>query len=327
MRVHCCLVVVVLVLFGVADAANGQAFQIVPQTPVPARGSDQNTAGHYSSLGLIKYLNSFTSYQFPNPFPPGQDPLSRLGFPIDQWFGELAAGYRAHWWSMHGQARVNLTRESPRLMQDSDWDDETQPGQKTIFSESKSRLNRGLLVDLHLALAPTDFIVRPVVGWRYQYFYFTTHDGYQEDLGGNGWNLPGDGIDFRQTFYHTYVGGVASTRVRELPFFGRVRGELRLEAQFDYAFVNAVNEDLHLLREGERITRENTRGHCWHMALSARLRWCERVTMRFDGDFQRIITDGDHTLTNRAFGLDFSFNGSRVWSDQMSLSATAEFPF
>jgi len=326
MRVRCCAVVVVLVLFGVGAAANAQFYQLVPQTPFPARGSVEDTAGHYSSVCVIKYLNSFTSYQFPNPFPPGQDPLSRLEFPIDQWFGELAVGYRAHWWSMHGQARVNLTRESARLMQDSDWDDETQPNQKTVFSESKCRLNRGLLVDVHLALAPEAFVVRPLIGYRYQYFYFTTHDGYQADIRGSAWDLPGDGIDFRQTFYHTYVGGVASTSIRRVPLFGAVP-EMRVEARFDYGFVTAANEDLHLLRQGERITRENTRGHCWHLALTARLRMCERVALRLDGDFQRIMTTGDHALTNRAFGIDFSFDGSRVWSDQMSLSATAEFPF
>lgn len=325
MRVRWSAVVVVLLLVGVTHAANGQVFQLASYTPFSARGAVEDTAGHYSSLCVIKYLNSFTSYQFPNPFPPGQDPLSRLEFPIDQWFGELGAGYRAHWWSMHGQVRFNLTRESARLMQDSDWDDEARPDQKTIFSESKCRLNRGVLVDVHLALAPQEFTLRPVIGYRYQYFYFTTHDGYQGDIQGQGWDLPGDGIDFRQTFQHTYIGGVASTRIGRLPLFGTVP-EMRVEAQFDYAFVNAVNEDLHLLREGERITRENTRGHCWHLALSARLRISETVAIRVDGDFQRIMTTGDHTLTNRAFGLDFSFDGSRVWSDQMSLSATAEFP-
>lgn len=326
MIVRCSAVVAVFILLAVAHAADGQVFQLAPRTPLPVRGSIEEAAGHYSCLSLVKYLSSFTSYQFPNPFPPGQDPLSRLEFPIDQWFGELAVGYRAAWWSLHGSARVNLTRESALLMQDSDWDDESQPNQKTIFSESKCRLNRGVVADVHLAPAPSEFVVRPVIGYRYQYFYFTTHDGYQADIRGGTWDLPGDGIDFRQTFYHTYIGAAAGTRVRQVPLLG-IGSEMRIDARFDYGFVTAVNEDLHLLRQGERITRENTKGHCWHLALSARVKMSDRLTLWIDGDFQRIVTDGDHTLTNRTFGIDFSFNGCRVWSDQISLSASAEFPF
>jgi len=214
-------------------------------------------------------------------------------------------------------------------MQDSDWDDETMPFQKTIFSESKCRLNRGLILDVSLDFRTpiTGLLnIRPVVGYRYQDFYFTTHDGFQSDLAGWTTDLPGEGIDFEQVFYHCYAGGVLDTTFdwsNLLPGLSRVQ----LIVQLDYASVIAKNEDLHLLRLGERITTENTRGHCWHMALSAGIGFRQIFYARIEGDFKRIITNGSHELTNRVFGIDFSFDGSRVWSDQGSVAMVGEIAF
>jgi len=301
----------------------------LPVAPACATDHVERANGHYCSIGMKKYINSFTSYQFPNPFAPEQDPLSRLEFPIDQWFMGIETSYYARWWTLQCQGWMNVTREGSLKMQDSDWDDETRPGQKTIFSESKSRLNRGVLVDIRVTTAtPLEQVIniRPVFGYRNESFFFTTHDGFQVVLGGGISDLPGDGIEFRQAFSHYYVGGSLNTTIKStvapvtLP-------EVALNCQFDYAFVSARNEDLHLLRSGERITRERTSGHCWHACLRAVCKANKTVWIVLEGDFKRLLTNGSHQLTNGLFNIDFSFGGSRVWSDQATISALAEIKF
>ena len=110
---------------------------------------------------------------------------------------------------------------------------------KTIFSESPCRLNKGLLFDTYMAVSiPWQRFsnVRPLLGYRYQYFSFTTHDGAQAVLGSDVTDLPGDGIDFQQVFNHLYFGGVFNTSLDLgdiLSNFPRVD----LECQLDYALV------------------------------------------------------------------------------------------
>ncbi|MDQ1240100.1 MAG: hypothetical protein QG577_2286, partial [Thermodesulfobacteriota bacterium] len=70
-----------LVVFGVLPvAAQGLLY----------RNASTSTAGIEPSFGIgvgvRKYFNSFTSWQFPNRFPPNQDPYSRLEWPWDQTF-------------------------------------------------------------------------------------------------------------------------------------------------------------------------------------------------------------------------------------------------
>jgi len=281
------------------------------------------------SVGIRKFVNSFTSYQFVNPFPPFQDPLSRLEFPIDQWFWGLTGKYEARAWSISAQGWANVNRESVAKMQDSDWDDDANPSQKTIFSESECRLNKGLIFDTYIGVTiPWQRFnsVKPLLGYRYQYFSFTTHDGVQFDLGGSPIDLPGDGIDFRQIFNHLYFGGVFSRSFNLGTLFGNAQ-MLDFECQIDYALVSARNEDLHLLRKGDRMTAETTLGHCWHLLVSMEFFRRGTLSARIEADFKRLLTDGDHQLRNTLFNLNFSFDGSRVWSDQASISALGQIVF
>lgn len=321
---------VLMVLCCGASHSVSQVMMPVPQGygPPPSCLFGGGTPGYYWSAGVRKYINSFTSYQFPNPFPPGQDPLSRLEFPIDQWFAGGEVRYVTPYWSLSGLIWTNFNTESNLNMQDSDWDDASMPGQKTIFSESKCRLNRGLLAEVRLALpGPKSAcsIIRPVVGARYQQFRFTTHDGVQTELGGGAQDLPGDGIDFRQTFYHAYLGGLFGAVFQGGCF--SATPPLMLDVQFDYALVTASNEDVHLLRAGDRVTNENTRGHAWHCSVSASIPVRCNLMARVEADFIRILTEGSHRMTNSLFNIDFSFDGAKVWSDQASVTAMAEWRF
>lgn len=214
-------------------------------------------------------------------------------------------------------------------MQDSDWDDDANPSQKTIFSESASRLNRGFLFDTNLAVSiPWRRFsnVRPVLGYRYQSFSFTTHDGGQAVLGGEVIDLPGDGIDFRQAYNHVYFGGVFNTSLELAGIFNNFP-RVDLECQLDYALVSAKNEDFHLLRKGDRVTAESTVGHCWHCSISMGFFRRGALSARIEADFKRLLTDGNHELRNNLFNLNFSFDGSRVWSDQASISALGQLVF
>ncbi|HMK35926.1 MAG TPA: omptin family outer membrane protease [Desulfomonilaceae bacterium] len=318
------LIVVCLLVLATLRLAGGENFAIVLDGSLAA----PVTTPHFlPSVGIKKFLNSFTSYEFPNPFAPQQNPLSRLEFPVDQWFLGVKQAYKAQTWSLTGEFWINVNRESSLKMQDSDWDDDLIPVQKTVFSESDCRLNRGLMFDVGVTL-PTPLTVssylRPVAGWRYQHFFFTTHDGYQAELGNGGSSLPGDGIDFKQTFSQCYIGGTLQTSFNP-PVLREFVPPASVGLQCDYAIVNAVNEDLHLWRIGHRVTTEQTLGHCWH--VSANVGWMRAgsFTARFEVDFKRLITHGDHRLSNLA--LDFSFGGARVWSDQASVSAFAEYLF
>jgi hypothetical protein len=165
-----------------------------------------------------------------------------------------------------------------------------------------------------------------VVGYRYQHFHFTTYDGFQAELEGDAGDLPGDGIEFEQTFYHFYFGAKINDRFVLANLSDRLP-EIQLLFQIDYASVIAKNEDLHLLRIGDRVTTQNTRGHGWHAAFGAGIEIRDIGMARIEGDFKRIITRGSHRLTNSVFGLDLSFDGSKVWSDQASIAAVAEIAF
>jgi hypothetical protein len=332
MVVRCFLRVVVcsvLVVFPAFSGAQAFAAGTLEWARGEGDGGATKATGFFYAAGLKRYVNSFTSYQFPNPFSPQQDPLSRLEFPMDQWFGGLSVGYWAPSWRMSRQGWMNINREGGLKMQDSDWEDPTAPNQKTVFSESRCRLNRGCEVDFAIDTAtPLEKLlpVRPIFGYRYDNFTFTTHDGLQTSLDGDSADLPGDGIDFKQTYHQYYVGVVYRSlmdsrgTVAGLPAFD-------VELQADYAVVAAKNEDLHLLRAGERITVEQTSGHCWHGAVRATAAVSAGVRAGVAFDFKRLLTNGSHQLTNPLFSLDFSFSGSKVWSDQAAISGYLEMRF
>ncbi|MDQ1237826.1 MAG: hypothetical protein QG577_10, partial [Thermodesulfobacteriota bacterium] len=213
--------------------------------------------------------------------------------------------------------------------QDSDWTDGANPGQKTIFSESRCKMNSGFSVDakVDMALGLTAALnIRPLVGWRVQRFSFTTYDGIQFEVGQQPFPLPGNGIEFRQTFYHYYIGGIfrrtlgASRMLPSLPL-------VDVSIQGDYGMVTAGNEDLHLLRSGHRVTQDNTRGHSWHANIQLGFLYTQSLRARLEADLLRIVSHGSHRLTNPVQFVDFSFDGSRVWSDQASFTVTGELIF
>ncbi len=281
------------------------------------------------SFGLRKYINSFTSYQYPNAFSPFQDPLSRLEWPWEQicWVAKADRSY--------GSLRVNLEYATSRggfsdlKAQDSDWTGEPfPPWQKTIFSQGKDR-PRCWTVDLSLSHAvPRVPWLRAVGGYRAQQFKFTYYDLKRADLLGRlPARFPGEAIAFSQYYKHWYVGGTLPV-VLELGSLFRSPTPARVGAQLhaDVSLVTGKNVDDHLLRTpAPRYTTEETSGSAWHAGLTMELNLNTRFAFGFEGHFMRIRSRGSHRMEQP--GMDLSWSGAVVWSDQayVGVLLTASF--
>jgi len=289
----------------------------------------------YLSLGAkVKYLfKSHTSYEFGNPFPPYQAPLSRLEFPLDSWWGGLEMKLNLSRLSLGMEALTNVSQNAHGEMEDSDWDDDTRPDVKTIYSQSQMRVGPSYMVRADADLEVSDWLglpkwlsIRPVTGIRWQRFNLVAHDGvqYSYPSGDPPLPLPGESIRFKQEYWQYFIGVRSDIDLTKLTGIA----SLRFLAQFDWAYVEGNNEDNHLLRAGRRFTYENTYGHAWHGSVGLKKDLSEHLTLGFDVDYLAISTTGNHRLLNETFGVDMSFtHGVKVWSDQASACLTLEYRF
>ena len=221
-----------------------------------------------------RLFDSHTSYEFKNPFPPHQSPLSRLEFGLDSWWGGLGVSRWTPRWSISLEAMRNLIQGVDGVLADSDWTDERNTRIRDIYSESNLRLKPSYDVRASVDVSvagwlglPKGLDLRPVGGVRWQRFDLMAFDGTQWDLQSDGsWHttpLPGDDIHFKQTYWHYFLG----LRGQWQPLRHEYPG-LKLTGQVDWAWVKGDNQDDHLLREGNRITEESTSGHAWHASLA-----------------------------------------------------------
>ena len=156
-----CLAVVLACLFGA----------------LPARAA---TEQDWIVTAKLKFLfGSHTSYEFGNPYSPYQVPLSRLEFPLNTiWagfevrrnLGRLSAGF---------EYLASLADQETDHFRDSDWDDDANPSRLSIFGETQCRVRPSfqLRADVDLQIAdlvglPDGFILRPLVGYRWQHLAF-----------------------------------------------------------------------------------------------------------------------------------------------------------
>ena len=286
----------------------------------------------------VKYnFNSHTSFEFGNPYPPYQSPLSRLEFPMNTlWVGAEIRRSFFSWVSLGVEALTNIPGDSSGVFKDSDWDDDERPNVKTIYSESKCRMERSYDVrgDLDLKIydwigLPSWFDMRPLIGIRWQRFNLMTHDGLQSypAPGDNrpSLSLPGDGIHFEQTYWHYFLGVRAAYDIGK---HIKEASRWKLLMQLDWAHVEGNNEDHHLLRSGNRFTYENTSGDAWHALLGMKVGLTDSINANIIADYLRIQTAGSHRLVNDTYNIDFSFdNGVKVWSEQLSISMNLEYMF
>ncbi len=291
------------------------------RTSMPIASVIPSQAGTYLTLGLRKYISSFTSKQYPD-VPGGDvasDPISRLEWPWEQIFGvvKLSSSYRGIQVNFEGAA--TLFTYSGLKSQDSDWLDPNNPGQKIVFSEAND-FPRGWTFDTSIGYTiPAFSSIHWLLGYRAQQFRFTATDGMQSSLWEqfNGWLLPGAGTEFSQYYKIYYFGGALGSW---LPYnlFVRVIG--------DVGYVTADNVDYHARRTpAPRVDYQATRGTCWHLNLSTEYRFKDFGSLALAGDFMSITTNGVHRLT--APGTDLSWDGARVWSEQKYIEVNASLIF
>jgi len=316
----------------------GCQFLFLPAANRPLFAAEKETSTQLTphltlTLKTKRLFNSHTSYEFGNPFPPYQTPLSRLEFPLDSWWGgaEIRASFPR--FSIGVEALRNISEEAVGTMRDSDWDDDVNPGLKTIYSESKCRMDPSYMVRADMDLEVADFLglpqwfsLRPVTGFRWHDFNLVSHDGVQTDLTGQTGplSLPGDGIRFSQTYWHYFFGLRSNIDIGR---FVDVTG-LNLMLQADWAYVEGHNKDHHLLRDGNRFTYEDTDGQAWHVFIEVKKSLYKTLFLNIGADYLRIDTSGSHRFVNNTFDIDTSWShGVKVWSEQASVSLALEYRF
>ena len=311
-------------------------FLLIPHYIVMASEKNElvNLTEHLSfGIKTRYFFDSHTSFEFGNPFPPYQAPLSRLEFPLNSWWGgvELRLSYPR--FSIGGEALTNAFGDAQGRFKDSDWDDSAAPALKTIYSESSCRMEPSYMIKTDIDPEVSDwlelpqwFSLRPVVGFRYQNFHIVTHDGiqYEPFAGKLPVALPGNGIRFKQTYWQYFMGIRSNIDIGQFTNIS----SLRLLLQLDWAYVEGSNEDHHLLRTGNRYTYESTYGDAWHASIGLKKGLTDNLILGFELDYLRISTTGSHRLVNDSFGIDFGFShGVKVWSDQSNISLSLEYKF
>lgn len=297
---------------------------------LPSSASDWQISVKQKTL-----VNSHTSYEFGNPLPPYQQPLSRLEFPIDSvWAGvELRRQFSRV--SVGAGFLTTFTDQETGRFKDSDWEDDTTPGRLSIYGESSCRLNPSYQVnaDIDLQVAdllhlPHGFDLRPVAGFRWQQFSLVAHDGTQYDYTTPG--LPpdiqgifGDSIDFEQNWYQYFLGVRLGYEWQHLSWLER----LKLQTQLDWSYVMGSNRDHHLLRAGNRITEEQTDGNGWHASMGLLFGLRPGLDLEIDADYLKLDTSGTHTFRADVYPTQTWNNGVRVWSEQYGVTVRAQFRF
>lgn len=309
-------------MFGLSGLPNVSSFVeqggvrgvVPPDVLAPAQWST------YFTLGWRKYINSFTSYQFPDApgGKDGTDPISRLEWPWDQSFGVVKLGANSYGIQVNFEGAVSIFMDSTLPAQDSDWTYPNNPGQKTIFSQGQA-LPRSWMFDTSVGYTvPSIPSIQWLLGYRAQQFRFTYTDVTDRDiLGGPTTFYPGEGIQFSQYYKIWYFGGALFS---QLPhnFFTKLAG--------DVGTVTGKNVDFHVVSDpGPRFTYETTRGICWHANLTLQYWYRGFANIGFVGDLMSITTDGGHRLTDP--GHDLSWDGARVWSEQKYIEINASILF
>lgn len=321
MRRILCLLIIVLT-FGsaaVCPAADGDS-KVSPEKPWSV------------DVRVKRYFASHTSYEFGNPYSPYQVPLSRLEFPMNTLWGGAEIRRNIRRFSVGVEFMKNLTGESDGKFMDSDWDDDNHPSERTIYSESECRMESSysFRTDVDMKVSdwlrlPAKFDLRPVAGFRWQRLAFMTHDGVQQYSNKSNVDpLPGNGIQFDQTYWQYFFGVKAGYDFGK-PF--KLQG-LKLQCQLDWAYIEGSNQDHHLLRTGNRFTYERTTGDAWHASLGLKMGLTANLNAGVELDYLKIHTTGTHRLVNNTFDTDMSFtNGVKVWSEQISMMLNLEYRF
>ena len=154
-------------------------------------------------------------------------------------------------------------------------------------------------------------------------------DGTQWDLTGvlPPFPIVGNSIGFQQNYSQYFLGVRAGLDLGRYAQTVKLK-KLLVRLQFDWAYVEAHNQDHHLMREGVRYTFEDTYGDAWHGSIGLEAGLSKRLSLALEGDFLALSTTGSHRFVNQTYAVDLKWsNGVRVWSDQNSLSLMLRYIF
>ncbi|MEI8349970.1 MAG: omptin family outer membrane protease [Candidatus Omnitrophota bacterium] len=278
------------------------------------------------------FFASHTSYQFGNPYIGSDMPLSRLEFPINNlWMG---AGLRRNFarYSIGINALSSAMRNTRGRMKDSDWENTDDLSERTIFSTSANRMNYGIIAGGDVDLKVSDWLnfapsldIRPLVGFQWQKFSFTVHDGVQHYYSPSAPDdpLPGNLLDFEQVYWQ-YFAGFRSSWDMGRPF---KLPPLKLLTEFHGGYVTGYNKDHHLLK-GDRYTFETTDGYCFYASLGLEAQLTKNISLGTGIDYLMIRTTGKHNWRYNAVGVDSIWNnGVKVYSDQIGINLNLTYRF
>ena len=169
---------------------------------------------------------------------------------------------------------------------------------------------------------PVDFW--PMVGFRWQRFDITGHDGDQIINDGTLPNIPpvgyhwtGDTITFNQQYSIGYLGAQLRGRLET-----RILPPIALILQSDWGYTQANNVDHHLTAESygsQQYAMDDTHGGALHFGLTAESFFCrDRFSIGFQADYMEISTSGTvHSF--RSGGTLPPYD--ETWSNGVSVSS------
>lgn len=278
------------------------------------------------------FVASTTAYQFGYPNRGDGMPASRLEFPINNLWEGGEVRYNFSRYSIGVNALSSVMRNTRGRMKDSDWTDEDNLGERTIFSTSANRMNYGVIAGGDIDLKISDWLnlppgldIRPLIGFEWQKFSFTVHDGIQYEYTppASSVDLPGNLLDFEQTYWQYFAG------VRSKWDMGKPLNlvPLTLLTEVHGGYVTAYNKDHHLLR-GDRYTFENTSGYSFYASLGFEAQLTKNITLGTGVDYLMIRTTGKHNWRHNAINVDSTWNnGVKVYSDQIGINLNLAYRF
>jgi hypothetical protein len=302
--------------------------------------------GFWMGLGVRKYINSFTSFEFPgrllgNTNPPGK---ARFEWPLDQLFGVVRLGYDRGPVGVVVDYMATCGSGSGTRAQETYWD--VDDGTVTLFGKGRVAprsyvLDIGFTYALPVAAKACEeppFGLAAIVGFRQQTYRYTMKDS-TDNIPGATVSNRGDDIDFGQYYTHWYIGGIFTKAFDLASMMGGCyppQYRFLFAFQADYAYVKANNnaaDYVHWIyystvaREANNWQR--TKGGCWHLNASLAMDAGHCLKIILEGDFKRIDTRGRQELSYFPGSNPFTaeWSGGKSWSDQTYVGILASYGF
>ena len=341
-------VIVAVAVLAMVPSVNAQGLSFFGPNTGATFGPGCNPCGQgfWVGLGVRKYVDGFTSFEFPgrqlaNTNPPGK---ARFEWPLDQWFGVVRLGYDRGPVGVVVDYMATCNSGSGTKAQETYWD--VDDGTVTLFGKGKVKprayvLDIGFTYALPLPASSCEepsFGLAAVFGFREQTYRYTMKDS-NDNIPGATVNNRGDDVDFGQYYTHYYIGGIF-TKAFDL---GEMMGgcyppsyRFLFAFQADYAYVKANNNAADYVHwiywstvPSQTDNWQRTNGGCWHLNASLAMDAGQCIKIILEGDFKRIDTRGQQELSYLPGGTPFraEWSGGKSWSDQTYVGLLASYGF